>query len=205
MDFYFTESHCYNSRVVWHYLFADLSKFNLPDPYCKSDRAGACRQRGRKGTENKMADGVFGNVLHWVWLFYSDHDRKSYGFYFCVFHSGCFGYCRYLSVVYSRKHCVFKAAAQNKNYYYKTKHFTSVSGMIYRMKQNAVGLANICILSTMVLIMVSSTTSMMIGMDDILKTRYTSEFMVISHETEDERNREVMETVHALQKEKISW
>lgn len=95
-----------------------------------------------------------------------------------------------------------KLLRKNKNYYYKTKHFTSVSGMIYRMKQNAVGLANICILSTMVLIMVSSTTSMMIGMDDILKTRYTSEFMVISHETEDERNREVMETVHALQKEK---
>lgn len=95
-----------------------------------------------------------------------------------------------------------KLLRKNKNYYYKTKHFTSVSGMIYRMKQNAVGLSNICILSTMVLIMVSSTTSMMIGMDDILKTRYTSEFMVISHETEDERNREVMETVHALQKEK---
>lgn len=95
-----------------------------------------------------------------------------------------------------------KLLRKNKNYYYKTKHFTSVSGMIYRMKQNAVGLANICILSTMVLIMVSSTTSMMIGMDDILKARYTSEFMVISHETEDERNREVMDTVHALQKEK---
>ncbi len=50
-----------------------------------------------------------------------------------------------------------KMLRRNKKYYYKTRHFTSVSGMIYRMKQNAAGLANICILSTMVLVMVSAT------------------------------------------------
>ena len=54
---------------------------------------------------------------------------------------------------------LLKALRKNKNYYYKTKHFISVSGMIYRMKQNAVGLANICVLSTMVLVMLSSTFS----------------------------------------------
>lgn len=53
-----------------------------------------------------------------------------------------------------------KMLRKNKNYYYKTKHFTSVSGMMYRMKQNAVGLGNICILSTMVLIMLSTTLAM---------------------------------------------
>ena len=42
---------------------------------------------------------------------------------------------------------VLKILRKNKNYYYKTRHFTSISGMLYRMKQNAVGLANICILS----------------------------------------------------------
>lgn len=47
---------------------------------------------------------------------------------------------------------------KNKNYYYKTNHFISISGMMYRMKQNAVGLANICILSTMVLVMLSDNT-----------------------------------------------
>ncbi|MDE7310050.1 MAG: ABC transporter permease [Eubacterium sp.] len=94
-----------------------------------------------------------------------------------------------------------KLLRKNKNYYYKTRHFTSVSGMIYRMKQNAVGLANICILSTMVLVMVTSTSSMMIGMEDILDTRYPSGFMVLSHETEPERSKEVLETVRALQKE----
>lgn len=53
-----------------------------------------------------------------------------------------------------------KMLRNKKSYYYKTRHFTAVSGMIYRMKQNAVGLANICILSTMVLVMVSMTVSL---------------------------------------------
>lgn len=65
-----------------------------------------------------------------------------------------------------------KILKKNKSYYYKTNHFISVSGMMYRMKQNAVGLANICILSTMVLVMVSSTSSLIIGIDDILMQRY---------------------------------
>lgn len=52
---------------------------------------------------------------------------------------------------------VLKILRKNKAYYYNPKHFTSVSGMIYRMKQNGAGLANICVLSTMVLVMVSTT------------------------------------------------
>ena len=95
-----------------------------------------------------------------------------------------------------------KMLRRNKNYYYKAKHFISISGMIYRMKQNAVGLANICILSTMVLVMLSSTGSMMVGMEDILQTRYPSEFIAISHETEEERNKEILQMIQALQKER---
>ncbi len=66
---------------------------------------------------------------------------------------------------------LLKMLRNNKKYYYQKKHFTAVSGMIYRMKQNAAGLANICILSTMVLVMVSTTVSMYIGEEDILNTR----------------------------------
>ena len=65
-----------------------------------------------------------------------------------------------------------KILKKNKKYYYKTNHFISVSGMIYRMKQDAVGLANICVLSTMVLVMVSSTTSLIVGTKEIIKERY---------------------------------
>ena len=52
---------------------------------------------------------------------------------------------------------------KNKRYYYKANHFVSVSGMTYRMKRNGAGLASICILSTMVLVMLSSTISLFSG------------------------------------------
>ncbi len=61
---------------------------------------------------------------------------------------------------------VLKFLRKRKSYYYKKKHFVAVSGLIYRMKQNAAGLARICILSTMVLVVISSTVSMYAGLDD---------------------------------------
>ena len=67
---------------------------------------------------------------------------------------------------------LLKSLRRNKQYYYRTKHFASVSGMIYRMKQNAVGLGNICILSTMVLVMVSTTVSLYLGLEDALVNRF---------------------------------
>lgn len=73
---------------------------------------------------------------------------------------------------------LLKILRHNKGYYYQTKHFTSVSGMIYRMKQNAVGLANICILSTMVLVAVSTTVSLYVGVEDIMKERYPNEINI---------------------------
>ncbi|NLA76823.1 MAG: ABC transporter permease [Clostridiales bacterium] len=85
-------------------------------------------------------------------------------------------------------YCLFSAGSiallkllrKNKNYYYKTKHFVSVSGMMYRMKQNAVGLGNICILCTAVLIMVSTTASMYGGMEELLRTRYPRNLSVMA-------------------------
>lgn len=73
---------------------------------------------------------------------------------------------------------VLKLLRKKKSYYYTTRHFTSISGMIYRMKQNAVGLANICILSTGVLLMLSTTVSMYIGMDDIMDSRFKCEVSI---------------------------
>ena len=70
---------------------------------------------------------------------------------------------------------VLKLLRKNKRYYYQTAHFTSVSGMIYRMKQNAVGLANICILSTAVLVMISGTVSLYAGMNRVIEKMYPSQ------------------------------
>ena len=63
---------------------------------------------------------------------------------------------------------LLKLLKKRKNFYYKTKHFTAVSGLIYRMKRNAVGLSSVAILSTMVLISVSSTSALMLGIDNQL-------------------------------------
>ena len=65
-----------------------------------------------------------------------------------------------------------KVMQKNKRYYYKTNHFVSVSSMTYRMKRNGAGLASICILSTMVLVMLSSTVCLYGGMESSLRSRY---------------------------------
>jgi len=82
---------------------------------------------------------------------------------------------------------LLKMLRKNKRYYYQLKHFIPVSGMIYRMKRNAVGLANICILSTAVIIMVSTTVSMYIGMEDLLRTRYPRNIIVSARNVSDEQ------------------
>lgn len=89
---------------------------------------------------------------------------------------------------------VLKMLKKNKKYYYQAKHFTAVSGMVYRMKQNAVGLANICILSTMVLIMVSTTVCLYVGMNDIISVRCPRECEVTIYRT----NTQTEEKVHTI-------
>lgn len=104
---------------------------------------------------------------------------------------------------------VLKLLKKNKRYYYKTNHFTAVSGMIYRMKQNAAGLANICILSTMVLVMVSTTMSLYAGMEDILKYRFPMEFSAKvasdSKETDQAAERAIREELEKAGIKEKSW
>lgn len=92
---------------------------------------------------------------------------------------------------------VLKILRKNKAYYYNPKHFTSVSGMIYRMKQNGVGLANICVLSTMVLVMVSTTVSLYAGMEDILDSRFPRDVSIVCNEADTNKE----ETLQRLIKE----
>lgn len=79
---------------------------------------------------------------------------------------------------------LLKALRKNRRYYYKPDHFISVSGMIYRMRQNAVGLANVCVLCTMVLVMVFSTLSLWLGMEDTLNSRIRADIDVRSKSTD---------------------
>lgn len=82
---------------------------------------------------------------------------------------------------------LLKLLKKNRKFYYKANHFISISGMIYRMKQNAAGLANICILSTMVLVMVSTTGSMMVGIEDSIRERYPRDFGIYVYGTDREQ------------------
>ena len=89
-------------------------------------------------------------------------------------------------LVMAGTYCLFSAGSiallkllkSNKRYYYQTRHFTSISGMLYRMKQNAVGLANICILSTGVLLVISTTSCLWFGMQEVIQTRFPHQIAV---------------------------
>lgn len=86
-----------------------------------------------------------------------------------------------------------KMMQKKKGYYYKTNHFISLSSMIYRMKRNGAGLASICILSTMVLVMVSSTTSLYLSMEHGLNLRYPKSVQIEMY-TKSEQTEEMKET-----------
>ena len=82
---------------------------------------------------------------------------------------------------------ILKFLRRRKSFYYRTGNFISISGMLYRMKQNAIGLARICILSTGVLLMISMTVSIYFGMNDIMLNRYPYDVdMSVTSISEDE-------------------
>ena len=83
---------------------------------------------------------------------------------YMIFISGSVVFCRLLQ--------------KNKGYYYNKRHFVSVSSMVYRMKRNGAGLASICVLATMVLVMISSTTCLYFGFEDSLRSIYPREVNV---------------------------
>ena len=93
---------------------------------------------------------------------------------------------------------VLKILKKNKKFYYQSRHFTAVSGMIYRMKQNAVGLVNICILSTIVLVMISVSVSLYAGMENLLATRFPTDMDVMVFDASQE-NRD--KTDHIIEEE----
>lgn len=68
---------------------------------------------------------------------------------------------------------------KNKKYYYKTNHFVSVSSMAYRMKRNGAGLASICILLTMILVMISSTSALYFNREETLRNHYPDQLNIL--------------------------
>ena len=98
---------------------------------------------------------------------------------------------------------ILKALKKNKRFYYKKANFTSISGILFRMKQNAVGMANICILSTMVIVMVSVTVSLRVGINDVIK-KITPSDVIVSVSLDGEQLKEEGKTSNARIDEELN-
>ena len=93
---------------------------------------------------------------------------------------------------------LLKFLRSRKSFYYQSSHFISVSGMIYRMKQNAVGLANICILSTAVLVTLSTTVSLYLGLEESLDNQYPLDVVMYSHDNTADPSKDIENYVTAI-------
>ncbi len=91
---------------------------------------------------------------------------------------------------------LLKLLKKNKNFYYKTNHFTAISGMLFRMKQNAAGLASICVLFTALLVTVSTTFSLYTSMDGLLRARYPRNILM-SSQGANQNTKEMLQTAAA--------
>ena len=117
-------------------------------------------------------------------------------------------YCLFIAVSVA----VLKLLQKCKKFYYQTSHFTAVSGMIYRMKQNAAGLANICILSTGVLLLTATTVCLYIGREEILKGRYPKEVSISAYDIDEKQwarlqeiEKQLLDEENLQMKEPVSW
>ena len=90
---------------------------------------------------------------------------------------------------------VLKLMKNNKTFYYKPKNFISVSGLLYRMKRNAVGLANICILSTMVLVTMGTTSTLYAGSEDAYNTRFPRDIIINGYRSTEGKLAEIEKNV----------
>lgn len=79
---------------------------------------------------------------------------------------------------------VLKALKKNQKFYYNKKRMPAVSGLLYRMKQNAVGLASIAILATGVLVMIYTTVSLYAGQEETVRRNYPQDLYLTARYTE---------------------
>ena len=133
---------------------------------------------GEKEPRNKWLLTLLGVVClgagYWLSIMVKDSATMIFVFFFAVLLVIAGTYLLFTSGSIT----VLKLLKRSRRYYYQPSHFISVSGMMYRMKQNAVGLANICILLTMVLVMVFSTTSLWWSMEDILNQQLRGDISI---------------------------
>ncbi|MBR9940469.1 ABC transporter permease [Lachnospiraceae bacterium Marseille-Q4251] len=85
-------------------------------------------------------------------------------------------------------------------FYYRPSSFISVSGMLYRMKQNAAGLAGICILSTMVMVTIGASLCIFSGVGEGVREEYPREYFLQMHYSEDLKPETYQDTTSDVKK-----
>lgn len=93
---------------------------------------------------------------------------------------------------------ILKLLRKKKSYYYKSNHFIAVSSMVFRMKRSGAGLASICILSTAVLVMISSTSSLFIGSEDALNTLHPKDIVIDSDSIDNKNIDEIQKNTNSI-------
>lgn len=147
------------AALIFLTLLANLAKVGRSRPV-ELLRGGNVGEKEPKASWFLTLVGILFLGAGYVVAMLVDNPGMAVAVYFLAVFAVIIGtYCLFTSISIA----VLKALRRNKRYYYKAKHFISVSGMLYRMKRNAVGLANICILCTMVMVMISGTLSLYLG------------------------------------------
>ena len=150
------------AALIFLTLLANLAKVGRSRPV-ELLRGGNVGEKEPKASWFLTLVGVIFLGAGYVVAMLVDNPGMAVAVYFLAVFAVIIGtYCLFTSISIA----VLKALRRNRRYYYKAKHFISVSGMLYRMKRNAVGLANICILCTMVMVMVSGTLSLYLGSEE---------------------------------------
>ena len=174
-------------------LLNDLRQIHLVNPIelLQGAKAGEKEPKG-------MVDGCDRPGVSGGRLLYSVDDKDSVEGCECVFVAVLLVMAGTYLLFTSGSIVFLKLLRRKKKFYYQTKHFTSVSGLIYRMKQNAVGLANICILSTGVLLMISTTICLYFGTENSLKSQYPSQINVVFQEIEKGQESQIVDAVEQV-------
>ena len=164
----------YFGAVLLLTLFANLCRLHVQKPV-ELLREGRTGEREPKTRWFLTLLGVVSLGAGYYIAISTTNAAMAVGIYFVAVFLVIIGtYCLFSAVSVA----ILKALRRNKSFFYRTGNFIGVSGMLHRMNRNAVGLANICVLSTMVLVMVSATLSLFAGTEDAIAARYPGDLNV---------------------------
>ena len=158
-----------------------IQRTNLLD-YMKEE------SKGEKQPKSKWFTAILGLILlaaGYIMSFTSSSAGAALNFFFFAVALVIFGT---LFLFQAGTITLLNALKKNKDYYYQTKHFISISGILFRMKRNASDLATICVFSTMFLVTMSAAISLYVTMNKTVDSWYLKDFFFVyscSSEIED--------------------